>query len=111
MTVPKCHYIKIQDKPGTGKLFVINTLRKITKVILKSNTWDITIAPTGCSAALIDCNILFRSLKIPVSSKKIYGPTSNVVISNFQQSKLWYSNWRGIFLFIIDEDIVIGRPS
>ena len=108
--VPQCHHIKIQGKPGTGKSFVINTMRNITKSLFKSNKCDEATAPTGCAASLINGKTHFRSLRIPVASKKFHDVTTNVVISNAVTSKGWHDRWRQIFLFIMDEDSMAGRP-
>ena len=51
---PVSHHIKIEGKPGTGKIFVINTLRNITRKKFKSNKYDEASAPTGCATSLIN---------------------------------------------------------
>ena len=88
--LPESHHIKIQGKPGTGKFFVIKTMSNITKNILESNHYDEATAPTGVAASLIDGMTHFRSLKIPVSGKKFYNPTTHVVITNTEANKLWH---------------------
>jgi len=107
---PKSHLIKIQGKPGTGKTFVIHTLRNITRNLFKSNKYDEASAPTGCAASLINGKTHFRSLRIPVSKKKFNDTTTNVVINNAQESKHWHDFWKLIFVFIMDEDSMSGRP-
>ena len=52
-------------------------MRNITKNVLKINNYDEATAPTGMAALLIDGKTYFRSLRIPVSSKKFYNPTTN----------------------------------
>ena len=51
--LPESHHFKAQGKPDTGKSFVINHLRNITKLIMKSNLYDTAIALTECAASLI----------------------------------------------------------
>ena len=68
--LPESRHIKVQGKPGTGKKFVIKTMRNITKNMLNRNHLDEATSPTGVVASLIDGKTHFRSLRISVSSKK-----------------------------------------
>ena len=72
MTIlPGSYHIEIQGKPGRLETFIIKIMRNITKKILKINNFDEVAAPTSVPASLIDGKTHVRSLKIPVSSKKI----------------------------------------
>eukprot|EP00957_Ditylum_brightwellii_P170600 12985487-Ditylum_brightwellii.AAC.1 len=51
--LPTLLYVKCQGKPGTGKSFVIMTLRNITRKIMKANLVDAASDPTGCAPTLI----------------------------------------------------------
>ena len=109
-TLPESHHIRIQGNLGTGKTFVIKIMRNITKNVLKCNHYDEATAPTGVAASLIDDKTHFRGLRIPVSGKKFYNPTTNIIITNAEANKLCHDIWRNIFLFIMDEDSMAGRP-
>ena len=57
------HHIKIQYKPGTEKLFVMHTMRNITKLLLKTNKCDGATTPICCAASLINNKTRYKSLK------------------------------------------------
>ena len=106
----QCHHIKIQGKPGTGKSFARHTMRNITKSLLKTSQCDEANSPTGCTASLINGKNNYRSLKIPVASGKFHGVITNIIIYNEVNSKAWHEGWRKMFMFIMDEDSMAGRP-
>ena len=52
--LPPSLFTAIEGKPGTGKSFVLKTIRNITRQLTNSNNADMASAPTGYAAALID---------------------------------------------------------
>ena len=107
--MPVSYHIKVQGKPGTGKSFVILTLRNINRNIFKSNKFDAVSAPTGCSANLIDGVTHNRLFKIPVGAKTHKVPT-DWNSRNAQEIKKWIMSWQQLNLLIMDEDSMAGRP-
>ena len=106
----KYHHIKFQSKPGTGKYFFIHTMTNIHKSLLKTSQCDEATAPTGCPASLINGKTHYRSLKIPVTSGKLHGVTTNIITYNVANSKLCHERWRNTFIFIMNKDRMAGRP-
>ena len=62
---PKSLCTKVEGKPGTGKSFVINTLRNMTRMIQNTNNVDMASAPTGAVSAIINGATHCRSVLIP----------------------------------------------
>jgi hypothetical protein len=66
---PKALHAYVQGKPGTGKTYVINTLRNCIIQISGSMDRVLTVAPTGCAASLIHGKTTCRGLKVPTGKK------------------------------------------
>ena len=66
----------VEGKPGTGKTFIIKTLRNVTRLLQKSNYSDMASAPTGCATALIDGQKHFRSCSIAMGRAFYKAPTN-----------------------------------
>ena len=69
-TLPDSQNIYVEGLPGTGKTFIIKTLRNMIRKIHKSNHCDIASAPTGCATALINGSTHARSMSLPVEKKQ-----------------------------------------
>ena len=66
--LPPSLFTVIEGKPGTGKYFVIKTIRNITCQLTNRNNSDMASAPTGCAAALIYGTNNCRCNSIPVGN-------------------------------------------
>jgi hypothetical protein len=66
--------IYVEGLPGTGKTFIINTLRNIVKIIYRSNVADAASAPTECTAALIEGSTHARMMKISIGREAVKAP-------------------------------------
>ena len=62
---PKSLCTKVEGRPGTGKSFVTNTLRNMTRMIHNTNHADIASVPTGAAASIINGATHCRSAFIP----------------------------------------------
>ena len=107
--LPKQQFIFVEGKPGTGKTFIVKTLRNINRIIHKSNLVDIASAPTGCASALIGGSTHFRICKIPVG-KKFYESPSNLKISSALEMKSLKKSMTSVIVRIMDEHSQCGRP-
>ena len=108
--LPPSLHVKCQGKPGTGKSFIIMTLRNITRKMLKSNFADGVCAPTGCASSLISGMTMYRLFKIPTAKDTLYNVPKDRSCSNPFEFKYWVTMWQRMFLLIMDEDSMAGRP-
>ena len=67
--IPNQQFVFVEGKPGTGKTFVVKTLRNMNRIIHQSNLCDLASASTGCASVLIDGSTHYRLCKIPTGSK------------------------------------------
>ena len=74
-TLPICI---IECKPVSGKSFIIDTMRNITKITYNINNADLSSAPTVCIAALICGSIHTRFCRIPIDGR-IFKKTLNKI--------------------------------
>ena len=107
--LPKQQFIFVEGKPGTGKSFIVKTLRNINRVIYNSNYVDIASASTGCASALIGGSTHFRICKIPVGSK-FYQTPSNLKTSNTSDLRALKKIMTSNICRIMDEHSQAGRP-
>ncbi len=100
----------IYDKglPGTGKTFIINTLRNIVKIIYRSNVADAASAPIGCAAALIDGSTHARMMKIPIGREAVKAPSS-IQTTNSNQLKYLQDKFRSLITILMDEHSMMRR--
>ena len=89
---------------------VIHTLRNITRNLLKSKKYDEVSASAGCAASRINGKTYFRSMRILVGIQKFNNDTTNIVIKNIGGSKHWHEYRKNIFLFMMDDNSMSGRP-
>ena len=66
---PENFLVTVEGLPGTGKTFVIKTIRNITRKLHSSNMSDMATTPTGCAADLIGGSTHYRACKIPVGKQ------------------------------------------
>ena len=107
--VPNQQFVFVEGKPGTGKTFVVKTLRNMNRIIHNSNTSDLASAPTGCASALIDGSTHFRLCKIP-TGVKFYKAPSNLKMSSILELKSLKKIMTSNICRIMDEHSQTGRP-
>ena len=83
MSYPVHHpyFLFIEGNPDSCKSFVINTMKNITKIIYETNNADISSAPTGCAAALIDDSTHYILCKIPVDRRTLKKSPNDIMMS------------------------------
>eukprot|EP00957_Ditylum_brightwellii_P093552 7123658-Ditylum_brightwellii.AAC.1 len=86
------------------------TLRNITRKILKSNLADGVCTPTECASTLISGMTMYCLLKIPTGKDTLYKVPKDGSCSNPLEFKNWARMWQQIYLLIMDEDSMAGRP-
>ena len=104
--IPPSLLVKVQGKPGTGKSFVANTVKNITRTILNAKR-DEASCPTGCAASLIGGKTHFRALHIPAGKALHDKPShfSGKKVTGFLDIIEMY---KSIWLYIMDEDSMAG---
>ena len=73
----------IECKPVSGKSFIIDTMRNITKITYNTNNADLSSAPTGCTAVLVYGSMHTRFCRIPID-----GRTFKKTLNNIRMSEL-----------------------
>ena len=106
--VPKALRTKEEGRPGTGKSFVTNTLRNMTRMIHKTNNADIASAPTGAAASIINGATHCRSAFIPTGKAFQKSPT-NVNINDPNKIIALCNLMSALRTKIMDEDSMSGR--
>jgi hypothetical protein len=106
--LPDMQNVYVEGLPGTGKTFVINTLRNMIRKIYKSNNRDIASAPTGCAAALINGSTHARSMSLPVGKKAKECP-SNIETTHLDRIKYLRECHRLLIARTMDESSMLGQ--
>ena len=91
--------IKIQDLPGTGKTFIINTIRNIVIRLFLKSTCYFSCVSTRCAASLINGQTHHKLVNIPVGkgfTKQPVGWTETN--ASMILAKVEY--WSSIFIFL-----------
>jgi hypothetical protein len=104
---PPCQHVLVEGLPGTGKTFIILTLRNITRQIYKNNLSDMASAPTGCAAALIYGSTICRNYSIP-TGKAYHKPPSDRPVTNALEHLAAQRRFSSVITSIIDEDSMMG---
>lgn len=107
-TLPQMQTVYLEGLPGTGKTFVINTIRNIVKSITKSNHADAAVAPTGCAASLIEGSTMARFFSLPVGKKATKAP-SNIETTNVNRIKFLTQRLRRVSTLLMDEHSMMGE--
>jgi hypothetical protein len=105
---PLQSYTLIEGLPGTGKTFVIKTLRNMTRQIFKNNNADMASAPTGCAASLFNGSTHNRCCDIPTGKAFQKHPT-NIKQSDVTKIKSMTKTMRNVICRIFDEHSMTGR--
>ena len=104
--IPPSLLIKVQGKPGTGKSFVANTVKNITRTVLKAKR-DEASCPTGCAASLIGGKTHFRALHIP-AGKALHNKPNHFIGERVTGFLDIIEMYKTIWLYIMDEDSMAG---
>jgi hypothetical protein len=87
---PPSLFMYVQGNPGTGKSFVIGTVRNVVISISQSMSRCLTCAPTGCAASLINGKTVTRAAKMP-TGKKLKSRVDSKLPSTVEQVKVFVS--------------------
>eukprot|EP00957_Ditylum_brightwellii_P156331 11899180-Ditylum_brightwellii.AAC.1 len=85
-------------------------LRNITRKLLKSNLADGVYAPTGCESTHISGRTMYCLFNVPTGKDTLYKLPKDRICSNPLEFNNWVRMWQQIFLLIMDEDSMAGRP-
>ena len=105
---PLQSYTLIEGLPGTGKTFVIKTLRNMTRLIFRNNNADMASAPTGCAASLFNGSTHNHCCDIPTGKAFQKYPT-NIKQSDITKIKSMTKTMRNIICRIFYEHSMTGR--
>ena len=105
---PVQSYTLIEGLPGTGKTFVIKTLRNMTRKVFKNKNSDMASAPTGCAASLFNGSTHNRCCDIPTGKTFQKYPT-NIERSDISRIQCMTKTMRNIICRIFDEHSMTGR--
>jgi hypothetical protein len=105
---PPCIFLLVEGKPGSGKSFVLNTLRNISRAITKSNHGELTSAPTGVAGSLINASTHCRVASIP-TGRDFSKPPTNITSTKCQKLQSLSNSHRHIFTRLLDEHSMMGR--
>jgi hypothetical protein len=107
---PPSIFLLVEGKPGSGKSFILKTLRNISRVIMKSNKAELTSAPTGVAGSLINASTHCRVASIP-TGKEASKPPSKIRTTNYQQVMSLAIGHQSIFTRLMDEHSMMGRKQ
>jgi PIF1 helicase. len=107
---PPSIFMFAEGLPGTGKSRMLKTMRNIVRLVKDSNYSELTSAPTGVAASLIEGTTHCRSCSIPTGKEfsKVPAPISCSKRSSLQHM---LSMHRHLFLWAFDEHSMTGRKS
>jgi hypothetical protein len=105
---PPSIFLLVEGKPGSGKSFILKTLRNITRIIMKSNRAELTSAPTGVAGSLINASTHCRVASIP-TGKEVNKPPYKISSTNYQQVMSLSISHLHIFTRLMDEHSMMGR--
>jgi PIF1 helicase. len=107
---PPSIFMFAEGLPGTGKSRILKTMRNIVRLVRNSNKSELTSAPTGVAASLINATTHCRSCYIPTGKDfhKAPGPISSTKSNTLKHLVSMHSN---LFLRAFDEHSMTGRRS
>ena len=111
LPAPPCLRVYVQGNPGTGKTFIIRTIRNMVRVLTQSMRCDKAVAPTGCAASLIDAETANRGLDIPCGRKKLNGPIDSTPSGTAQAVIAKCDTFAKLMVFLIDETSMLNRAQ
>jgi hypothetical protein len=104
---PPCQHVLIEGLPGTGKTFVILTMRNITRQIHKHELSDMASAPTGSAAALIHGSTICRNCSIP-TGKAFQKTPKDRPVRNVNDHRATQCRFSSVIVFLVDEHSMMG---
>jgi PIF1 helicase. len=107
---PPSIFLLVEGKAGSGKSFILKTLRNITRAIMKSNLAELTSAPTGVAGSLINASTHCCVASIP-TGKAVTKPPSKIAATNYQQLLSLAKSHQSIFSRFMDEHSMMGRKQ
>jgi hypothetical protein len=109
---PPCLRAYIQGNPGTGKTFMILTMRNMIRQLYDSSKQDRAVTPTGCSADLIHGETVYRAAKVPAGNKKQQGPITSAFNGRISSTDLltFCKTWMPVVALFFDESSMASRP-
>ena len=107
---PKTLCTNVEGKPGTGKTFVTNTLRNMTRLLHNSNSADLASAPTGAAASLINGKTHSRCSSIPIGAA-FQKPPTNLNISDPVKLRAMRLAMALVITQVMDEHSMYGRSK
>jgi len=107
---PPSMFLLVEGKPGSGKSFILKTLRNITRVIMNSNCAELTSAPTGVAGSLINASTHCRVASLP-TGKEVTKPPYKIKSTNYQQIMSLAISHQSIFTRLMDEHSMMGRKQ
>ena len=105
---PPSQMILVNGSPGTGKSWVINTLRNITRLLHGTNGADMASAPTGCSASIINGATHYRVCNIP-TGKEFKGAPTAFPVNNARKLQSTRNVMSKVVTRLIDEHSMMSR--
>jgi hypothetical protein len=107
---PPSIFMFAEGLPGTGKSRMLKTMRNIVRLVRNSNTSELTSAPTGVAASLINATTHCRSCYIPTGKdfSKAPVPIASTKSNTLRHLVSLHSN---LFLRAFDEHSMTGRRS
>ena len=105
---PPMQLVFCEGEPGTGKTFVVTTMRNMMRNLYQHNAADMTSAQTGNAAALIQGSTHYRALHIPVGTK-IFEAPSAMGETNDTKAKASRRRLSNVVSYFMDKHSMVGR--
>ena len=110
--LPPSYRVYVQGNPGSGKSFVIHTIRNIVRNLTKSMEHDLATAPTGCAASLFRGQTAPRALKYKCGKKGTYGNLTDDISASSAQAKInFIDTIQKMYVYLKDEHSMDGRSD
>jgi PIF1 helicase. len=107
---PPSIFLFVEGKPGSGKSFILKTLRNISRKVMNSNSAEITSAPTGVAGSLINASTHCRVASLP-TGKEVSKCPYKMKTTKYQQVMSLAVSHQSIFTRLMDEHSMMGRKQ
>jgi hypothetical protein len=110
LPTPPSIFLFAEGLPGTGKSRMLKTMRNIVRSVKRNNYAELTSAPTGVAASLIDATTHCRSCYLPTGKDFSKVP---IQISATKSNSILHlkRHHQQLFLRAFDEHSMTGRKS